>query len=335
MSVDQRFYKRQCTIGLQATASTFGLTAGDFPDVEIAGISSFANAGDYELCYLEALRQSSRTVVQSAKKVCFLPSADPAIAALPDIIRVPVTAPKEAFFQIARQMYAPLLHDEGAGDAQVHPSARIGSGAIISKGAAVGENTIIGSHVYIGPGVQIGRDCHIGAHVSLEFCLVGNTVRILSGARIGQTGFGLMNTDNGAEEIPHFGRVILQDRVYIGANTCVDRGLLDDTVVGEGSKIDNMSHIGHNTCIGRNVVMAAYAGISGSVHIGDGVQMGGRVGVVDHVEIGAGSQIAAGANVLTSVPAGVVWGGVPARPIKDWQRETIWLKRQAAKGRGE
>ena len=164
--------------------------------------------------------------------------------------------------------------------------------------------------------------------------MIGNGVRLLSGARIGESGFGLMAGETGPEDIPHFGRVIIQDAVTIGANSCVDRGMLGDTVIGEGTKIDNLCHIGHNTHIGRHVVMAAFAGISGSVIIGDNVQMGGRVGLVDHLTVGENAQIAAGAAVLNSVPADEVWGGMPAKPIKTWQRELVWVKRNA-KSRGE
>jgi len=333
MSVDQRFYRLRTTIGLRQIADQYSLNASNYLDLDIAGISSFEDARDFELCYLENKAKSSQESAKPSKKLCFVAEDSQALQSKGSAYLLPVKRPKEAFFKIAAHMFAPLQSDEPLGEPRIHPSARIGAGSVISKGVVIGENSFIAPNAYIGPGVQIGRECHIGPDVSAGFALIGNGVRILAGARIGEAGFGLMNTSNGVDDIPHFGRVILQDRVYIGANTCIDRGLLSDTLIGEGSKIDNMSHIGHNTVVGRNVVMAAYAGISGSVRIGDGVQMGGRVGVVDHVEIGAGSHIAAGSNVLSSVPTGVIWGGIPARPLKDWQRETVWLKRQAAKGR--
>ncbi len=127
--------------------------------------------------------------------------------------------------------------------------------------------------------------------------------------------------------------MILQDGVTLGANSAVDRGAYDDTVVGENTKIDNLVHIAHNAQIGRNCVMAAYTGISGSVTIGDGAQFGGRAGVADHMTVGDGARVGAAAGVFRNIPAGETWSGYPARPVKQWLRETAWLSRAAAASR--
>ena len=133
----------------------------------------------------------------------------------------------------------------------------------------------------------------------------------------------------GPVDLPHFGRAIIEDRVTLGANSCVDRGFLDDTIVSEDAKIDNLCHIAHNVVIGRGVLIAAYGGISGSTTIGDGAILAGRVGVVDHVTIGPGAVLTAGSSVLTSVPAGEKWGGYPAKALRSWLREVAWLARAA------
>ena len=131
-------------------------------------------------------------------------------------------------------------------------------------------------------------------------------------------------------DIPQLGRVILQDGVTVGANSCIDRGAYDDTVIGENTKIDNLVMVGHNCVIGRNCLLVANTGISGSVTVGDNVIFGGKAGIGDHITIGDGARVAAGAGVLANVPAGETWSGYPARPIRQFLRETVWLAKQAS-----
>jgi UDP-3-O-[3-hydroxymyristoyl] glucosamine N-acyltransferase len=163
-------------------------------------------------------------------------------------------------------------------------------------------------------------------------------VKIYAGAVSGEAGFGATAGPGGVIDIPQLGRVILQDNVTIGANSCVDRGAFDDTVIGENTKLDNLVHIGHNTRVGRNCVMAAYTGISGSVTIGDGVAFGGRAGIADHVTIGDGAKIAAAAGLFRDVPAGETWAGLPAQPAREWFREIAWVRKamkQSRKGEAQ
>ncbi len=204
--------------------------------------------------------------------------------------------------------------------AVIGPEAEIGAGSVICAGAI------------IGPGVRIGRNCAIGPCVSITHALVGNNVIIQAGARIGADGFGYQPSPKGHLKIPQIGRVVIQDDVEIGANTAIDRGALKDTVVGEGTKIDNLVQIAHNVVIGRHCIIVSQTGISGSTTLGDFVMLGGQVGVIGHVTIGTGAQIAASSNVSGDVPPGVRWGGSPAKPVRDWFREVTTLKRLAEAG---
>lgn len=247
--------------------------------------------------------------------------------------------PHAAWCRAAALLHVPRTHEAGA--PAIHPAAELEDGVLLSPGvvigagARIGRGTRIAPGVVIGPGVAIGRDGDIGANASVGFALVGDRVRLYAGARIGEAGFGATGGEGGVVDVPQLGRVILQDGVTIGANSCVDRGAWEDTVVGENTKVDNLVHIAHNVRVGRNCVMAAYTGISGSVTIGDGAAFGGRAGVADHVVIGAGARIGAAAGVFREVPAGETWGGYPAQPMKSWLRETAWLSRNARRGKGD
>jgi len=205
----------------------------------------------------------------------------------------------------------------------------IGPMVVIGQDVEIGQGTIINSHAVIGPGVRIGRNCHIGAHVSLKACYIGDRVKIAAGTRIGEAGFGVRWDERGLIDLPQLGRVLIQDDVSIGANSCVDRGAFDDTFIGEMTKIDNQVQIAHNVQLGRRVLIAAHAGIAGSVKVGDGTMFGGRAGIVDHLTIGANAKIGAAAVVMKSVEDGLTVTGFPAKPIRQFLRESLWLEKQA------
>lgn len=244
--------------------------------------------------------------------------------------------PQAAWARASLLLHRPIPLDrltslsEAAEDGSVvfEPGVVLGAGVRVGRGSRIGANTVIG------PGVQIGRDCVIGPNVSVGFALIGDRVKLYGGARIGEAGFGAAGTAEGPMDIPQLGRVILQDGVTVGANSCVDRGAYDDTVVGENTKIDNLVMVGHNCVIGRNCLLAANTGISGSVTVGDHVIFGGKAGIGDHITIGEGARVAAGAGVLADIPAGETWSGYPARPIRQFLRETIWVAKQAASKKG-
>lgn len=333
MAVDQRFYQSSNQMKLEELIDRLDLQVGSVPDMYVSGISAFEDAIAGDLCFVDEVKHASAIAERCNQGVICLTSEAVAGKAGQGSGAITVPAPRETFFQLAEMMFK-LIREctrDNFREPSVHADAQVHSTAILGDGAAIGADSRIGPYAVIGPGVQIGTGCTIGSSAEIEFTLIGNDVDIGSGARIGGAGFGLLPTAEGGRNVPHFGRVLLQDHVTIGANTCIDRGVLGDTVIGENSKIDNLCHIGHNTVVGRNVIMAAFAGISGSVEIGDDVRMGGRVGIVDHVTIGRGAQLGADAAVFTSVGAGETWAGSPARPLRQWQRETVWVKQQTRK----
>lgn len=238
--------------------------------------------------------------------------------------------PRAGFAKAAAALFS--VRPMPVGEA-IAPSAALGQGVRLSPGVVIGEGASIGDGVALGPGAVIGAGCRIGArtrigaHAVIQCCDMGEDCNIFAGAVIGEAGFGIAVSEQGLADIPHLGSVELGNGVTIGANSCIDRGVFGPTRIGEGTKIDNLCHIGHNCQVGRNVIMAAYAGISGSCTIGDGVMFGGRVGLHDHIEIGAGARIGGNSAVGRNVPPGQTWLGSPAQPIEAEMKQIAALRR--------
>lgn len=243
-------------------------------------------------------------------------------------------SPYRSYGQLAADFYPG--HDSfktGTNSNQpIHPTATIGidseieAGVTIGQRAEIGKNCFIGANTVIGQGVQIGDNCKIAANVTITHAIIGNNVVIHTGVRIGQAGFGFHMDKKGHCPVPQLGRVIIQDSVDIGANTTIDRGSGDDTIIGAGSRLDNLVMIAHNVQLGRGCVIVAQVGISGSSKIGDYSALGGQVGVSGHINIGKGVQIAAQSGVMRDIEDGVIVGGSPAIPAKQWHRQTIALQ---------
>ena len=327
---DPRFYVSKGPVSLSELALLVGaelaLAAGE---VMIAGSAVLGHAGPEDITYLSQPRHLPD--LQTCKAAACFVTPELASFVPPGCTAIAVTLPTAAYALATERLVDIRIH--APDDPFVHPEALIETGAMISPtavvgaGAQIGAGTYVGPGAVIGPGVAIGRCGYVGAHAVIGFALIGDRVRILAGAIIGEAGFGATLGPTGIIDIPQLGRVILQDGVTVGAGSCIDRGAFDDTVIGENTKIDNLVQIGHNVSIGRNCVLAAHTGISGSVTIGEGCQFGGRAGVADHLSIGAGARIGAAAGVMNHVPAGESWGGYPAQPVRKWMREVAWLRR--------
>lgn len=232
----------------------------------------------------------------------------------------------------------PRLYPQESPAAGVAPTARVGKGVILGQRVSVGDYTIIGARARLGDGVVIGPHCVVGDGVSIgdgtrlwpgvtinSGATLGARTVIHSGARVACDGFGYVFRDGAHQKIPHIGRCIIGDDVEIGANTTIDRGSIDDTVVGRGTKIDNLVQIAHNVRIGENCIIIAQVGIAGSTTIGEGAVLAGQAGISGHISIGAGARVAAQAGVFGDIPAGETWSGYPARPHREALRASAAL----------
>ena len=239
--------------------------------------------------------------------------------------RIIVDNPHEAMLPLL-----PLLYPAASQQPGIHPTAiigrgvvlgddlSIGPGVVLGDGVTIGARTRLDAHVVIGNGVSVGEDCHLFPSVTVySGTEIGSRVRVHAGARLGSDGFGYVYRDNAHVKIPHVGRCLIESDVEIGANTTIDRGSIDDTVIGAGTKIDNLVMVAHNVRIGRLCLLMAQVGIAGSVRVEDGCILAGQAGISGHLTIGRGARLAAQAGVFGSIPPGETWSGYPARPHRD------------------
>jgi UDP-3-O-[3-hydroxymyristoyl] glucosamine N-acyltransferase len=326
---DPRFFDGLPALSVAELAERIGGEVSRGGDRLISAVAPLASAEDSDVAFLGD-RKFAAALGESRAGCIILPRA--ALEAAPAATAVILSEePQAAWARASLALHrAVSLTAIDPGDAAEDDSVVFEPGVVLGQGVRVGRGSRIGANTVIGPGVQIGRDCIIGPHVSIAFALIGDRVRLMAGARIGEAGFGAARSRSGPVDIPQLGRVILQDGVTIGANTCIDRGAYDDTVIGENTKIDNLVMIGHNCIIGRNCLLAAHTGIAGSVTVEDNVIFGGKAGIGDHIRIGEGARVAAGAGVLADIPPGETWSGYPAKPLRQFLRETIWLAKQAS-----
>jgi UDP-3-O-[3-hydroxymyristoyl] glucosamine N-acyltransferase len=331
------FFVRSAPLRLVELAHRLGASLAPLADGEslIEDVRPLAEAQPQHLSFLDN-RKYMPLLGETRAGACLI-AAEFAERVPPGTVALALKAPYRGFAMALQIFYPDALQPKAAmvaaGEPLVHPSARIAEGALVETGAVVGREARVGRGTTVAAGalvgyrVVVGEGCYIGPGVSLTHAIVGNRVILHAGVRIGQDGFGFAMGPQGHLKVPQIGRVLLHDDVEIGANSCVDRGALKDTVIGQGTKIDNLVQIGHNVVIGRHCVIVGQTGISGSTELGDFVVMGGQSGAVGHIKVGSGAQIAGGGHAKDDVPAGARMGGTPAVPMAEWARQIAALKR--------
>jgi len=328
---DPRFFKNLGPFTLARICEVAGvaLPAGADGAAEIADLADLAGADRAHLTLFSGAVPLREVFTASHGGVCLVPARGRVPDPPPGMVVLAVASVSHAFAAVAGLFYPdhsqPVWMDAPAVSplAQLGRDVQLGPGVVIGAGAEIGDGTRLGPYAVIGPGVAIGKACEIGSHVTITHAYVGDRVTILPGAHIGQPGFGFASSAAGHVKIPQLGRVIIQDGVEIGSCTTIDRGALGDTVIGEGSKLDNLIMIGHNVQIGRHCAIAGQCGIAGSCVIEDFVVLGGQVGFGDHTHIGAGARFAArsGTGSAVVLEGGRDYGGAPAKPVREWARE--------------
>ncbi|HEX4553977.1 MAG TPA: UDP-3-O-(3-hydroxymyristoyl)glucosamine N-acyltransferase [Xanthobacteraceae bacterium] len=311
---------------------------------QITGIAPIDHAGPGDLTFIDNPKFAAALEVTKAGAVLTTERFEGHVPASVNLLRT--RKPYRAFVIVAREFYRDRLRPTSAYEADgvmpgahVHPSAELAAGVTVDPGAVIGPRVVIGAgasigaNTVIGADVRIGCDCAIGPNCTVIHSELGNRVILHPGCRIGQDGFGYVSSPEGHAKVPQVGRVVIHDDVEIGAGTTVDRGGMRDTVIGEGTKIDNLVQIGHNVVIGRHCIIVAQSGLSGSVTLKDFAVLAARVGIYPHVTVHEGAQISARATVRRDVPAGEKWGGLlNAKPLRQSMREMIAIERLAQTG---
>ena len=332
---DPRFFGRSGPHSLAAVAAACGAPA---PAGErlFTGVAPLQTATAQEVSFLDNRRYLPALAATRAGAVILHPALVERVPA--GTLALPTAEPYAGWARVAALFYPqpaaqPGVHASAVVDpaARVDATAEIGPLAVIGAGAEIGPRCRIGPGAVIGEGVVLGADCRIGALASLSHALLGQRVYVYPGARIGQEGFGFATTPAGFLTVPQLGSVILHDDVEVGANSTIDRGSAQDTVIGAGSRLDNLVQIGHNVRLGRCCVIVALAGISGSTVLGDFVMVGGQVGMAGHLSIGDRARIGAQAGVIADLPAAAEVIGSPAMPAREFFRQVATLRRLAAR----
>ncbi len=338
---DPRFFHRVGPFSLEALAAISGAQLADPSSggCIVEDVAPLETAGPSDVTFLTSNKYADAFAASRAG-AAFV-GARMASRAPSGMALLIASDPYKSFALAAQAFYpAPSITPGRAPSAIIDPLAsvpddcEIAANVVIEAGARLGRRCQIGANSVIGTNVEIGDDCWIAANATVSHCLMGARVVIHPGVRIGQPGFGFAPDRTGAVAVPQLGRVIIGDDVDIGANTAIDRGSGHDTVIGEGTKIDNLVQIGHNVVLGRGCILAGQVGIAGSTHFGDFVMVGGQVGFTGHLRVGDGARIAAISGVFRNVEPGATVGGIPVVPLTTWMRQIAILQRLARKKDG-
>lgn len=330
---DSHFFFRAGPFPLKDLARIGDATLADVSmgEITITDIAPLDSAGSDDITFLSNTKYTKQ-LNSSKAKACIL--APKSLEHAPKNMALLVSPNPYATYAKIAQAFYPEVPPVAkiSPHAIIAPSATIGKNCSIAPGVVIGEHVVIGDHVTIEAGtvldhhVQVGKHSHIHSHVTLRYCHIGTHAIIHPGVRIGQDGFGFA-TDKGVHiKVPQLGRVIIGNHVEIGANTCIDRGTIPDTIIGDGCKIDNLVQIGHNVQLGKGCIVVGQSGISGSTQCGDYIICGGQTGIAGHLTIGSMANIAAGSGVINDIAPKQIVGGFPAIPIKQWHRQTVALK---------
>lgn len=339
MSADARFFGYAGPLSLTTIAAAAGGVSSGEPELLFEGVASLEAASSKEVSFCEASRYASALKATGAGAV-LVPEA--LAAQVPEgCVAITCAAPAAGFGKVAA-----LFHPRARPEPGIHPTAMVAADAVIGEGTEIGPMSVIGAGARIGagcrigplavvgPGVVLGEGCVLHSHASISHAICGAGVVLHPGARVGQEGFGFtVSPDGRFETAPQLGLVELGRGVEIGANSCVDRGTLANTVLGEGTRLDNLVQVGHNVRTGRGCILVAQVGVSGSTVMGDYVSAGGQAGFAGHLSIGSGARIAAQAGVIGDLAAKAEVFGTPAQPIREAFRALQVLKRLTAESR--
>ena len=336
--VDPRFYKNNGPFSLKQIAEICNASLVDETksDIMINDIASIFKGGEGEISFF--FDKKKKEAAANIKTTACVTSKDFASLIPQNVIVLLSDNPHDSFVKLNYAMYSEILSEPKICEtARIAKTAKIGQNCYIGDYVVIGENVEIGDNCYLEPncviadGCKLGNNCRIGSCANIMHSIIGNNVYIYGGARIGWDGFGFQTVQGQHKRIPQLGRVIIGNDVEVGANSCIDRGALDDTIIGDGCRIDNMVQVAHNDVLGRGCILVALTGIAGSCNFGDYVVVGGQAGFADHLNIGSQAQIGAKSGVMRDVEAGTAVMGIPAIGFRDFMKQTATIQKMCKK----